>query len=753
MSDATENETTQQSQQTVKSRGAAQCYFRPETEEFVFIAGSEMGAFEAHWREMMTTVDAFHQAQESYSTRIEQYAQAAVKPVLPKAALEKHAVAVDESELALEKTREALKKKLGVLGNRGASYDEVVELIPIGQGSKKKGGGKAPRYAYVKKGYFSKTEEGRKLHSVSLKGSDKDGAANSVYSRDKHGNVRIDGQKLLNQLTKFQSPKLKLDLNKALKLIGSDFDLNTLNKDYTLFDWAESWNNSLLYAREVNANVDVAAGAQFMRLVSNVAMNADFDPSKNRGTFKAEAKTSLSVASGFVSGTYYAPDRMGWTLAVQGDDGNTFDLGKLRVCVEAQLAGFIGASAQIEAQLQVIADSDQQRIAGQPDSRLPRFRERRTTGRQFHQAMEASEEGVQASGEAFAGARLDGSLKGSIQWLKPNPAPEPSAGALPAVLKSSGQFTSFCTFGSSIAGLVGVGGGGKLRCTFINGKFCFQIAASLCWGAGAKGSFLAEVDVATIAEFGAWLIYQLYSLDYAFFDVIEEKAFVAYNQYCVLQMADMKKELYGLYAGAVNGGSSLSAKFEKFLNDILAVGVDGISASNARNQIAQNVLDFKEDLLLHTPEAKGILLYLLTRHGKMDHFDVWNRSLSGDIYASRKDAVVCILTSIQTVCEWNEVMCRIDENGLKTSTADDLFAEVAAAEAHLIRFLQEGYNRDLDMLEAKQRIRAVYARLKKKSTLGYALALNDTAAYRFGHNDNPSFPHRCAFGPCDAMLA
>jgi hypothetical protein len=482
-----------------------------------------------------------------------------------------------------------------------------------------------------------------------------------------------------------------------------------------------------------------------MRYVSNVGANAQLDPNKKQGAFKGEAKASLALASGFVNMTLYAPDRMGWPLSVQMAQGKAFDLGMLRVCVEAELGGFLGGSAQLEAQLQVVVDGNQQSVAGQPNGRLPRFRERRTTGHLFHQAMDAQDEGLQLSGEAFAGARVEGSLKGSIQWLKPAPAPDEANTLFPGLLKTGGQFTSFCTFGSSIAGLMGAGAGGKLRCTFINGKFCFRVAASLCWGAGAKGAFLAEVEAGAFAEFGAWLIYQLYSLDYSFFEVVDPKAFKVYSQFCVMRMAGGGGVTYREFVGLFETAEKIGEEFDRVLADINA----GLSASKERTQLAKNIIEFKRHLLLHTPEAKGHLLYLLTRHGKFDHLDSNNRTLQGDIYTERKEAILCVLTSIQTIKEWGKVMCRVSRYGSSMAVGGNAATAADEQEAHLIRFMQEGHNRDEDLLNVKWDIQVIKARLKSEPALGYALALNDTVFYSLS---GQSYSQRqyCEFGPCQA---
>ncbi|PRA48186.1 hypothetical protein, partial [Pseudomonas sp. MYb115] len=165
---------------------SAQCYFRPDTEELIFIDDDHAGKFELHWQEMNARMDAFHRANANYSTALERYASASSKVALPPGETEKRQMALTEAEQALEKSRAAIKKELGDFSLDSMSYDEVIELIPVVQG---KGGrnGKSKPYAYVKKGYFSQTQAGRKLHNVSLKGKDKRSAQASIYSKDKNG--------------------------------------------------------------------------------------------------------------------------------------------------------------------------------------------------------------------------------------------------------------------------------------------------------------------------------------------------------------------------------------------------------------------------------------------------------------------------------------------------------------------------------------------------------------------------------------
>jgi hypothetical protein len=734
---------------------SVQCYFRPKTEELVFIADHQAGEFEYHWREMSFRMDQFHQANAHYSSVLETYGLASASAILAPVEADRHSMALLMAESELESKRKALQLKLGEFSQTGMSYDDVVELVPLaGQKVKNQRRGKSKPYVYVKKGYFTSTQDGRKLHTVSLKGKDKASATASIYSKDNNGNVRIDTQKLTQQLSTLQWPKLKLELQDVLKWSGADFDLDELKRDVVLFDWAESWNNSLQgESKALSANVDVSGGAQFMRFASNLGANAEFDLQQGQASIKGEAKASLTLASGTVNLTAYVPDRLGWSLSYTGSQGQVFDMGLLRLYVTPALSGFIGASVLLEEQSQVVVKGDRQLLAGQPGGRLPRFYNRRSRGAVFHQQMAEEDEGLQLSGEAFAGVRAEGSLTGGLQWLKPTPPPG-MEGRPEGIVGKAAEFTDFCTISSSVSGLMGAGIGGKFHCTFINGRFCFHVAASLCWGLGAKGGLICEVGVETIVEFGTWLIYQLYRLNYSFFELVAKDAFATYSRYCVMRMDDVRNNLYEGYGKVEDSVDSIRSDFFDFIDIVANKNKTNLESSKRRNQLAKNVISRRQDLLRYTPEAKGILLYLLTRHGIWDHLDLENRGdgLIPDIYKDRKDAVSCVLRSIQTQAEWGKVLCRMTPDGTSLAQGDEPVV-INKQEQQLIDFLQEGFNRERDFHKARSRahdeLAAVYDRLKNDIAWGYALAMNDSEHYLFNDLPNLHYPMLCTFGPCN----
>ncbi|AVE76336.1 hypothetical protein [Klebsiella michiganensis] len=743
-------------------------YFRPETEEIIVVPAQDAGDFETHCLEMLGCVDEFHQANRAYSTAVEKYGQQRQQAGVDIDSLTAEVVAAENT---LEKKREALLEKLkeGETSNMG--YQDVVELLPLldtrrrGPGNQRLG----RRYAYARQSYYSERSGGRsqagakkKWRTVSLKNKDTATGKESIYAVDSHGRRKIDTKKLKEQLSKEILPKLKIELKDYV-------NLDDYNLDETLFDWAKSWNGSLSGSHTFDNGIELSGAAQFMRFISNVGAEAEFNPNEGGLKFKGEAKASVAIASGIGRADFYIPDRLGWDLRyIPGEEseaGKTgqvltgLNMGVVRIYIENQLIGFVGASAQIEAQLQVmVQDNEQQVVAGQRQGRIPRFQERQGgNSSQFYKQMKKEDEGVTIAAEAFAGASAEYSLKGSVQWLKPTPPP--SADSI-IITKTTGEFTDFATIGASIGGLAGIGAGAKFLCTFINGKFCFKVAASLCCGVGAKGAFLCEVGGKALLEFGSWLAYQLFALDYRFFDLVVKEAFETFTRICVMQIADLTKNVYQEYNEIKESIDSIVIKFENFVTSLIDENKKNIDASKKRNQLAKNIIANPEKLLTYTPEAKGILLYLLTRHGKWDHADMDNRgSLLLDIYSERKEAVIRVLCSIQTRREWLKVMCHRSPDGADLAQVGSEQQVAAEQERQLREFLQEGFNRDLEMDRRAAELAAlelseIYHRLKTGQELswGYALAMNDTFWYSLNRAPNPHFPQRCEFGPCEATM-
>lgn len=374
---------------------------------------------------------------------------------------------------------------------------------------------------------------------------------------------------------------------------------------------------------------------------------------------------------------------------------------------------------------------------GDREGRLPRFRDRHSpTGAAFHQAREKNEEGASASAEIFAGARAEFKMKGGVQWLQPLELTV-HQGKKGDDAKEAAKFVDFCSISEAFVGMVGAGAGGKFQCDFINGRFCFSIAASLCLGAGAKGSFEAEVDYDKLYDFGYWLVYQLYGLDYSFFEVISKEAFGAFTKISVILLSEIKKEVK---EELKNMAITLNDIDDYFIS-VVSSFEEGVNSSQKRNDIAHNILSKPNHLIKTTPEAKGILIYLLTRHNLYDHVDLDNRVML-DIYHDRKEAILTILDSIQTQREWFQVFSHCNADGSDLAAGNSALKYMVAQRKmnDLKEFLQEGLNKDNEMDK-------IYRRLKVTPSWGYALAMNNTEFYKLYRMDNEFYPKSRIFSP------
>lgn len=728
---------------------SANIYYRPDTGELVFLAGDITGDFEKHWSDLLISMNAMHQTGEKYSMAVEKYgiAYCTVSQSADVSGLED---AATKAQREHDEAKTKLQDKLGEFTPKG--YDAVVELIPIKTKGKGRANGPGSRYVYVKKGYYDSLGTGKK-HVLGLDASDTESASKSIYIYDKQGNRKgIDTKKLKKIVSdfKFPKPELKVELFKFDK-----DDIGSIDK--TLTDWADSWNNSLIVdSKEVGQNIDVSAGAQFMRFTANAGASGEWDVKDSKLTFKAEGEAVLAIAQGAASATYYYPDRVGWPLIYNEDDsGQTINMGMIRLCAEIELVGFAGASAQIENQLQVatLSGKDMKQIMmgkreKDKSKQLPIFSQRRNSGALFKKKMADEDEGVTSSAEVFGGAKAEVSIKGGVQWLQPKAATE-YQGKTGDEAKAVAEFVDFCSIGASVAGMAGLGIGYKFYCTFLNGKFCFKIAASLCCGMGAKGAFLCEVGYEKLKDFGAWLAYQLYVNNYHHLELISESAFQAFSRICVMLLSDMKSVI----EGAFNDANSQVIKIFAIYNDFIDSVQDGRDASTKRNEIANEINRNPLVLLGYTPEAKGMLLYILTRHGLWDHFDPKNYGdiFIPDIYRDRKRAVMNVIYSIQTKREWDMVMLHRSADGYDLSDKMPMGKNeiITIQVKELTEFLQEGLNRDDEILNHSQLVNLIQSSesLKNQPAIGYAVAMNNSYEYLLAHGDNPHYPKSGIFKP------
>lgn len=229
------------------------------------------------------------------------------------------------------------------------------------------------------------------------------------------------------------------------------------------------------------------------------------------------------------------------------------------------------------------------------------------------------------------------------------------------------------------------------------------------------------------------------------FSVVTERAFQTFSKLCVMLLTDFKDSLEKELADMESSILSINSRFTAFVQSAR----DGFAASQKRNELAANILSNRDKLLTFTPESKGILLYFLTRHGVWDHGDPDNYgdSFLRDIYSTRKEAVISVLTSIQTENEWFNVFTHRSKDGRSLAIEDNPTHKSMVAKRQmdeLREFLEvdKGRGDEMDV---------IYSRLRSRPAWGYPLYWNDSELYRLCSGTNPFYPKLAKFSPVNLM--
>lgn len=711
---------------------APMLYFRPETGEFILVPAEEVSALQGECNVLRDRVEKFHKANENLDKALNAMANDVAKNLPDSRDTDAHKAAVDEALDERDAAHKALKKELAPLSKLDSKDLTMVELIPIYTDSHDKGKSKFAKYKlhYVRS---NKIKPGwHKFGPVAfedMKGrkSEKETGDKSFIKKDDKGRYKIDVDKLKEGILIKNNGEIRSQLYEKTKMSSEIVEKHVTG---TLFAWAEQWNKHLSYSAGAedpseqsdggldkaatnpsgesaekgqphtafSNNVSVEAKAQLMRYLAGAGLDTEWAPQKGRVAVKASAQAEFAVAEGKVSGAFYFPDIAGFIWSLEGDDGKKYPLGAIRFKCEMGLSGMVGASAV--AQLGVVVDyKDEKRkelglYGAAVNNPVAKKRQINVRGKPVDPSANADL-------DVFAGARADISLEGALEWLKPT-------------LKGpGGKYNAFAKVGDTVTGMVGAGLTCMLDISYAAGRFRLKMKAGLCLGIGAKGDIELSVDALCIADFFGWMFYQLYHADFKRLEFIERSAFELLTQIQVMVIQgvmDLRRTVDRPELELRRRWTALMEEFEE---------------EHARVQLMNRVMSESDMLQYATPEAKGIMIYQLTRHWKLaDGIDPKNHSF-GRYYGARKDAVVRILKWSHTKRDLDNVVQHISPDGSKGSLDDN--------RAALRRFL------DMSLYGAPtgdgQQMQNYYdnlqAMLKLEPTPGYAVAPADSAEYAY----------------------
>ncbi|WP_302912198.1 hypothetical protein [Ralstonia pseudosolanacearum] len=681
--------------------------FRPDTGEFMCIPSKDVTQFENDANYLDHVIDTYHKSNAKADDLAEQLHKLNLAPQSGQAKYTETEKALEQAYAEAKAAQEKLHGALKPLGKMDSGHMSIVEIIPIYNAT----GGPVRKF---------RKYTARYVRSDRIKNNWDRYVPTGWEKRQGTAKEKDSGQK---SFIKKENDQYKLDkdeLKKGTSTLKTKFKADLLKLEThcvqgALWDWADGWNKHLKYDHatsnpqsKLNNNIDLTAQAQVMRYFAGYGLSTEWDPLKGNCALKASARAEVAIAEAKAVTTIYYPDRVGWVWKLTDNPKDTSTA--IRFAAELALSGMVGASIVGEAGIAVDWADEKRKELGLFGSAATATRKPRTlavnqqptgpgaTSKAEDKHLDPS---AKAELEVFAGAKAEVKLWGGLQWLNPE--------------QLGLGYQEFAKIGDSVSGLLGAGAGCMLELTYASGKFRFRMMASACLGVGAKGKLELEVDIGQIAQFWKWLAYQLYHADYKQLKFITKQAFDLFVQIHVMVIEgtiDKIEEVVGWTE------RTIEKKFEEL--------VARWENEERRVQLMNRILATPTNPLRDSPpEAKGIMLYQMTRHDwSVDGLD--SRNHGGRYYGRRKDAVKKILKEAQTRRDFNNIVQHMSADG--TKCADDVTKKNHDQLRAFLSMAVIGTTKDGQ--EIDDFYNQLQASLKVAPTRGYAMCSNDTSDYR-----------------------
>ncbi len=267
-----------------------------------------------------------------------------------------------------------------------------------------------------------------------------------------------------------------------------------------------------------------------------------------------------------------------------------------------------------------------------------------------------------ANAGAFAGAKAELGLKGSIDWRKPQPPVQPNQPPPPT-------FVPFGSVGYAVTGLAGVGFKGQFKIGFNaqTGRFIVKINAQAALGPGVGGQLDIVVNIAAMWDFVTFVHGELARHHFSYLDIFETKAEDSDTDTFELFSALAWKLLAvgsPLSLGLTIGKELMADQLVVLLNDVENL-IDEWLEDHVENKQVEKLIETLNQNPDHiqylTPETKGRILYdfLTVAHS-------WQEDLGNlverDINKLREDATVLLIEKgIHSLDDWRETFEHIGE--------------------------------------------------------------------------------------------
>lgn len=470
--------------------------------------------------------------------------------------------------------------------------------------------------------------------------------------------------KNLNDLKQINKDVVKEEFKKVSKELAA-YSKSTGTKvwDFTPFSGA------FVEQVKLSDNLALDTQSQWLRCVGGAGASSSLNwkPGSNEFSIKAgaNAQGKLVLFEGKMKLTKCLPTEKGWML-----NFDNIDLGAFRFILTSELYGFTGAKVAAGIGVEISHSKEGQRLASTGRrNRNPSLANNTNQGRPRFVPMNNDETIIPGSGgssegqiEVFAGA--EAGVKSSIefQWLSPEVK----------------DFSSLATLAPDLAVSAGIGAGASFLLYYWDGQFRIRAKAALCVGVGAKGALDFVIDFKKIFEMVKWVYYQLIRAGFKTLTFIMEDAFTRFSNVAVLAL----------------GEDSITAQTLLSLEDSIETFNMKYALADKAKSLALTIIRQPEWLKKAPPNAKGMLIYQMTRHNKVTHWvDKPDYAITSFLPTFKK-AIIAIFETISMEGEWLNVLQRINMQGKKSELRIDFI------EQQLLQFLHDGiWSRGTDFIK------------------------------------------------------
>jgi hypothetical protein len=575
-------------------------------------------------------------------------------PVAGKSELERN---LKLARARYDKAYEAVGKELkaeGYLTGAG-NGKELLELIPLARRKDGKPMEWGRKWTYVR-------SDRMRNHFRKYKLSAKDSTAGQPKSFIRNG--RVDPKAFKEQLGKLE-PKIK-----------AEWKLETAGH---LLPNLQAWASAINVQTDERRPVQFGAQVHLFRYFAGTGAAVEWNPAGGKIAGKLNGKAELMLAQGQCEASGFVPGPAGCAWALRGvKSGREFLIGEIRLAAAVKLSAAAGASVAAELGIEV----DYSAASGAAVKGKRRSSKAPATPPRKVSVTDLQAEGS-AGAEAFAGVRAACELKGGLQYRSP---------------EKNDDFDYIAAIGPKLEGQLGAGAAAAFLVDYQKGKFRMKVQAGLCFGPGAKGELGLEVDTKRLVTFMEWFFHALLNANFELLQVVTKTGFEAATQLQVMLVNGLQ-DAYG----------DVAASWRDFENQI--------EREDRNVALMRRVLSNPPELRLCTPEAHGIILHYLTRHGRLTKLNPVNTGWSLDLMGERKKAVLQVCRWAQTRRQFENIVQHIGPNGEKGGFKGNLQG--------LLRFMEIGpFDSSYD-----DELMKLYQRLPFEPASGYAVVQNHTARF------------------------